>query len=271
MSHLKVFSSEEFGDINVVLINQKEYFEAMSIARALGYSNPRDAILRHCQIEGVVFHDTRVVTGKKADGSKATKYITRKYINEGNLYRLILKSKLPSAKRFESWIVDEVLPSIRKHGVYMDDKRVEETLNNPDFIIQMATKLKEERKLKIAEGKRADKLQAIISLDEPYTSFAKQIEVSDGSITIGQFAKLLNNNNIKIGRNRLFRWFRDNGYFIKSGKEKNMPKQAYIEQGLFRICERISITTLITGKGQIYFSKRIFDIVEDDFLEEFYQ
>ena len=151
----------------------------------------------------------------------------------------------------------------------MNDSIIEETLNNPDFIIQMATKLKEEREQKLREMKRADRLEEIIALDEPYTHFAKKVEKSKGAITIGEFAKLLNNADLDIGRNRLFSWFRDNGYFIKLGKEKNIPKQIYIKQGLFEVCERIvntrdgeiiSTTTLITGKGQVYFSKLIFDI-----------
>ena len=269
MNNLRVFSNKEFGEINVIIKNNKEYFEAISVANALGYSNPRDAIRRHCEIEGVVFHDTRVVTGKKLDGSEAIKYIERKYIDEGNVYRLIIKSKLPSAKRFEKWVMEEVLPSIRKHGMYMSDSVIEKTLNNPDFIIQMATKLKEEREQKLIQMKRADRLEEIIALDEPYTNFAKKVEKSSGAITIGEFAKLLNNADLDIGRNRLFSWFRDNGYFIKLGKEKNIPKQIYIKQGLFEVCERIvntrdgeiiSTTTLITGKGQVYFSKLIFDI-----------
>lgn len=97
------------------------------------------------------------------------------------LYRLILKSKLPSAKNFERWICDEVLPSIRKDGMYMTDNAIEETLNNPDFIIQMATKLKEERAEKFAQMERANNLESIITLDKPYTNFAKHIEASDGS------------------------------------------------------------------------------------------
>ena len=145
MDNLKVFENDEFGQLSVIVKNNKEYIEAIEVATILGYSNPRDAISRHCNEEGVVFSDVRVVTGIKKDNSKAFKVVTKKFIDEGNLYRLIIKSKLPSARRFEKWVMDEVLPSIRKHGAYMSEEAINKTLDDPDFIIEMATKLKYER------------------------------------------------------------------------------------------------------------------------------
>ena len=126
----------------------------------------------------------------------------------------------------------------------------------------MATKLKYEREQRRLLEEKAKHLEATITIDKPYTNFGKSIATSSDAITIGQFAKVLNNNNINIGRNRLFTILRDNGYLIKSGKDKNIPKQSYIKQGLFTVEERvvrtlegevISTTTLITGKGQLYF------------------
>ncbi|SDL75184.1 phage antirepressor KilAC domain-containing protein [Romboutsia lituseburensis] len=266
MNHLGLFTNENFGEINVVLINKKEYFEAIPIAKALGYSNPRDAILRLCKKEGVVFSDVGVITATKCDKSQAIQYVSKKFIDEGNVYRLILKSKLPSAKKFESWLMDEVIPSIRKNGMYMNDEAIEQTLNNPDFIIQMANKLKSEKEERLKAEKRASNLESAIKIDKPYTEFGKSIVNSTGCLTIGKFAKLLNNNNIKIGRNQLYGYLRDNGYLIKTGKDKNIPKQIYIKQGLFEVSESIvntsegkflSATTLITGKGQKYFSESL--------------
>ena len=271
MNNLRVFSNEEFGELTVIVKNNKEYIEAIEVATILGYSNPRAAVSRHCEIDGVIFSDVGVVTGYRKDNSEIIQVVSKKFIDEGNLYRLIVRSKLPGARRFEKWVMNEVLPTIRQHGVYMKDSVIEQTLNNPDFIIQMATKLKEERQQKLREMQRANRLEEIIALDEPYTDFGKKIEKSNGAITIGEFAKLLNNANLDIGRNRLYSWFRDNGYFIKLGKERNIPKQVYISQGLFEVCERIihtrgkeiiSTTTLITGKGQLYFTGRIFDMVK---------
>ena len=247
MSDVEIFESEEFGQLSVIVKNNKEYIEAIEVATILGYSNPRDAINRHCDKDGVVFSDVRVVTGIKKDNSKAFKVVTKKFIDEGNLYRLIIKSKLPNAKRFEKWVMEEVLPSIRKHGAY---------------IIEIATKLKYEREQRRLLQEKAEHLKACITMDKPYTNFGKSIATSSDSITIGQFAKVLNNNKINIGRNRLFSILRDGGYLIKCGKDKNMPKQVYVKQGLFQVSEKIiktvegellTVTTLITGKGQMYF------------------
>ena len=262
MNKLKIFKNEEFGQLSVIVKNNKEYIEAIEVATILGYSNPRDAINRHCDKDGVVFSDVGVVTGFRKDNSQAFQVVTKKFIDEGNLYRLIIKSKLPSAKRFEKWIMDEVLPSLRKHGAYMSEEVINKTLDDPDFIIEMATKLKYEREQRRLLQEKANHLEASITIDKPYTNFGKSIATSSDAITIGQFAKVLNNNNINIGRNRLFSILRDNGYLIKCGKDKNMPKQVYVKQGLFQVSEQIvrtvegellTATTLITGKGQMYF------------------
>ena len=262
MNNLKIFENEEFGQLSVIIKNNKEYIEAIEVATILGYSNPRDAVTRHCDEDGVVFSDVRVVTGIRKDNSKAFKVVTKKFIDEGNLYRLIIRSKLPTAKRFEKWVMEEVLPSIRKDGVYMSEEIINKTLDDPDFIIEIATKLKYEREQRRLLEEKANHLEATITIDKPYTNFGKSIATSSDAITIGQFAKILSNNDIEVGRNRLFSWFRDNGYLIKSGKDKNIPKQSYIKQGLFTVEERvvrtlegevISTTTLITGKGQLYF------------------
>ena len=262
MDNLKVFENDEFGQLSVIVKNNKEYIEAIEVATMLGYSNPRDAITRHCNEEGVVFSDVGVVTGIRKDNSEIIQVVTKKFIDEGNLYRLIVKSKLPSAKKFEKWVMEEVLPSIRKHGAYMSEEVISKTLDNPDFIIEIATKLKYERQQRKLLEEKAKSLEATIIIDKPYTNFGKTIATSSDAITIGQFAKVLNNNNINIGRNRLFTILRDNGYLIKVGKDKNMPKQVYVKQGLFKVAESVvktvkgellTATTLITGKGQMYF------------------
>lgn len=267
MNDLKVFKNKEFGTLNVIVIDNKEYIEAISVAKILGYTNPRDAVLRLCDEEGVVFSDVCVGTGKCSNNTKSTRIISKKFIDEGNLYRLIIKSRLPSARNFEKWIMYEVLPSIRKNGLYMKDEVINKTLEDPDFIIEIATKLKKERQEKLLAQRKVENLEAIMIIDKPYTNFGKSIAVSNDAITIGDFAKILNNNNIKIGRNRLFSLLRENGYLIKSGKEKNKPKQIYLEQGLFKVSENIVhtvdgdkllTTTLITGKGQMYFEQSEF-------------
>ena len=272
MNNLKVFENDEFGQLSVIVKNNKEYIEAIEVATILGYSNPRDAVNRHCDEDGVVFSDVGVVTGIRKDNSEIIQVVTKKFIDEGNLYRLIVKSKLPSAKKFEKWVMEEVLPSIRKHGAYMSEEVISKTLDNPDFIIEIATKLKYERQQRKLLEEKAKSLEATIIIDKPYTNFGKTIATSSDAITIGQFAKVLNNNNINIGRNRLFTILRDNGYLIKVGKDKNMPKQVYVKQGLFKVAESVvktvkgellTATTLITGKGQMYFLELFDDLSEE--------
>lgn len=178
----------------------------------------------------------------------------------------MLKSKLPNSQRVEKWIMEEVLPSIRQNGLYMTDNTINKALENPDFLIELATKLKLEKENNRLAQEKARSLENTIAINKPYTDFGKAVSESCGAITIGQFAKVLNNNNIKIGRNRLFSWFRENGYLIKNGDDKNVPKQIYINQGLFIVKERlvntlegqvVSTKTLITGKGQLQFFKEI--------------
>jgi anti-repressor protein len=266
MDNMKLFNSEEFGEVSIIVENNKEYFEATTVASILGYLNPQKAIRDHCKDPGVTIRSVGVVTGKKADGSDAIQTVNKKFIDEGNLYRLIIKSKLHSAQKFERWIFDEVLPSIRKNGAYMTDEVISKTLEDPDYIIKLATILKVEREKTKLANERAKELEATITLDRPYTNFAKSIAASSDSISMGEFAKILNNHGIEIGRNRLLKWLRDNGYLIKNGKERNNPKQVYIEQGILQLIERtyktidgdkISTTTLISGKGQMYFLEKI--------------
>lgn len=130
---MKLFQSTEFGDLNVLMIDGKEYFPATQCAAILGYANTKDAVLRHCK--GVVKRDLPTNGGIQAVN----------YIPEGDLYRLITRSKLPSAERFERWVFEEVLPTIHKHGAYMTPEVIEKTLLNPDFIIGLATALKDEQ------------------------------------------------------------------------------------------------------------------------------
>ncbi|CAK7080227.1 MAG: hypothetical protein ENTA_01472 [Enterocloster clostridioformis] len=141
MNALKIFSNDEFGEIRTVEIEGKIYFVGKDVANALGYINPRDAIARHCK--GVVKHDSFKEGGQEVA-----------LIPEGDMYRLITHSKLESAERFESWVFDEVLPSIRKHGIYATDKVIDDILNNPDFGIELLTKLKEERAARLAAEKK---------------------------------------------------------------------------------------------------------------------
>ena len=180
-------------------------------------------------------------------------------INESGLYSLILSSKLPKAKEFKHWVTSEVLPAIRKHGMYA----TEELLDNPDFAIKVFAELKAEReKRKLLESTVKEQEQQI-EQDKPKVVFADAVSTAKTSILIGDLAKLIKQNGVDMGQKRLFEWLRTNGYLIKSGSSKNMPIQRYMEQGLFEVKEsvvanpdgssRVTRTTKVTGKGQQYF------------------
>ena len=178
-------------------------------------------------------------------------------INESGLYSLILSSKLPTAKKFKRWVTSEVLPAIRKHGLYATPQAIEAILNDPDTMIKTLQALKKEREEK-------QKLQQQIEQDKPKVLFADAVSTSKSSILVGELAKILRQNGIDIGQNRLFKWLRDNGYLIKrKGTDYNMPTQYSMNLGLFEVKETtithsdghisISKTPKVTGKGQIYF------------------
>lgn len=175
-NNLKVFVNEQFGEIRTVEENSKVLFCASDVARSLGYSNPHDAILRHCK--GVVKREG--VSQTTNQHGVTTQQVTElNFIPEGDVYRLITHSKLPSAERFERWVFDEVLPSIRRHGAYMTDETLEKALTSPDFLIQLATQLKEE-KAKSAE------LAAKVEQDKPKVLFADAVTSSQNSIPVTQ-------------------------------------------------------------------------------------
>lgn len=249
MNELKIFESPVFGSIRTVEIDSTPYFVGKDVAEVLGYSNSRDALAKHVDDE-----DKGVA---KCDTLGGNQELT--VINESGLYSLILSSKLPKAKEFKHWVTSEVLPAIRKHGMYA----TEELLDNPDFAIKVFAELKAEReKRKVLESTVKEQEQQI-QADKPKVVFADAVTTSKTSILIGDLAKLLKQNGIAMGQKRLFEWLRSNGYLIKSGSSKNMPIQRYMEQGLFEVKEsvvanpdgssRVTRTTKVTGKGQQYF------------------
>lgn len=178
-----------------------------------------------------------------------------KFLTESGVYKLVFKSRKPSAERFSDWVTDEVLPSIRKHGAYMTQETLEKALTSPDFLIRLATKLKEEQEArKQAEFKLEEQ--------EPLVAFANKVSDSSNLIDMGKLAKLLNDEHIKIGRNKLFQWLREQKTLMKN----NIPYQRYIDSGYFQIKEstfktpygeKTAQTTYATGKGQIYITEKL--------------
>lgn len=251
MSKIQIFKNPEFGTVRTIEENGKVIFCGTDIASSLGYTNPQKAIKDHCREDGVTFRSVIDNIGRTQQA---------KFIDEGNLYRLITHSKLPAAERFEQWVFDEVLPSIRKHGAYITTQKMEEIMNDPDSWIKLLTALKAER-----EEKECLKVQA--TEDKPKVVFADAVSVSDGTMLIGELAKILKGNGLDIGQNRLFERLRQEGYIIKrKGTDYNAPTQMAMELGLFKVKETaithsdghvtISKTTKVTGKGQQYFINR---------------
>lgn len=249
---LQVFENQEFGKVRTVVEQEQVLFCASDVAKALGYSRPADAVTAHCR--GSV---KRRLIDNLGRGQET------KFIPEGDVYRLIIRSKLPTAEKFERWVFDEVLPSIRKHGGYLTPEKIEDVLLNPDTIIKLATELKEERAKRMAHEKQ-------IEQDKPKVLFADSVSVSHTSILIGELAKLLQQNGVPMGQNRLFQWLRENGYLIRrKGTDYNMPTQRAMEMGLFEVKETvvshsdghtsISKTPKVTGKGQIYFINKFLE------------
>ncbi len=177
------------------------------------------------------------------------------FLTEDGLYEVLMQSRLPIAKVFKNE-VKAILKSIRKHGAYVAPAKLEEIMNDPDAWIKVLTALKEERTAK-------EHLQLEAKKNEPKVLFADAVEASKTSILIGDLAKLIRQNGIEMGQNRLFDWLRENGFLIKYGQSRNMPTQRAMELELFEVKERtiynpdgsilITRTTKVTGKGQTYF------------------
>ena len=249
MNELQIFKNNEFGEVRTKVINNEPYFSLNDVCRILEIANPRNVKAR-LNGDGVHTMDGVDSLGRKADVTM---------INESNLYKLIFQSRKAEAERFADWVTSEVLPSIRKHGAYMSSEVIEKTLSDPDYLIRLATNLKEEK------AKRA-LAEAQIEKDKPKVLFADSCEVAENSILIGEFAKRLKQNGFDIGQNKLFEWLRQHDYLCKSGERKNLPTQYSMERGLFEIKTRVfsnpngsvrtTSTTKITGRGQIYFTNK---------------
>ena len=258
MNDIQIFSNPKFGNIRTTGTADNPLFCLVDICRVLELRV--DGVLPRLKQDG---YNRIGVTDRLGREQQAI------FVNEQNLYKVIMRSDKPQAEPFQDWVCGEVLPSIRKHGAYMTDKVIERTLTDPDYLIEIATKLKDERRARIEAEERAAYLRTVnetqakqIEDNQPKVVFADSIVGSKSSILIGQLAKMLTQNGYKIGQNRLFQWLRDNHYLGSVGSYYNIPYQAYVEQGLFEVkvtChtenERMvtSSTTKVTGKGQQYF------------------
>ena len=254
MNDLQVFRNKEFGELTLLEIDNEPWFVGKEVAEKLGYENTKDSLARHVSVE-----DRRVIqrsenTRTLQRSGNTTLEIPNRgltIINESGLYSLILGSKLESAKRFKRWVTSEVLPAIRRTGSYS---------NQPTGGKLLAMAVLEAQKLLDAKDEEIARMK-------PKEIFADSVASSHTSILIGELAKILKANGYETGQKRLFETFRQDGFLIKrKGSDYNMPTQKAMELGLFEIKEtvinnpdgsiRVSKTTKVTGKGQIYFVNR---------------
>lgn len=248
MHELTVFENEAFGDVRVLNRNGDPWFVAKDACECLELGNPRSSL-------ALLDEDEKGVHSVDTPGGKQEMTI----VSEPGLYSLILRSRKPEAKAFKRWVTHDVIPSIRKRGLYATPQTVEAMLADPDTAIKLLTSLKEERAKSAA-------LAAKVEQDAPKVLFADSVVASRSSILIGDLAKLLVQNGVKIGQNRLFVYLREKGFLIQSGSRKNTPTQRSMEMGLFEVKEylvhnpdgstRTRFTTKVTGKGQLYFVKK---------------
>ena len=242
MSDIQIFENGEFGTIRAMRGDDGEpMFVAKDICAALEIKNSRDALARLDDDEkGVVLTDT-------PGGEQQMQAV-----NKAGLYVLVLGSRKPEAKAFKRWVTHEVLPAIRRDGGYMvaRDETPEETMARA-FVIAQAT---------------IDRQKSRIAELEPKALFADAVAASDGTCLVGELAKMMRQNGLTVGQNRLFAMLREDGYLGNVGNNRNVPTQRAMDLGLFRIKETavthsdghvtINRTPKVTGKGQIYFIKR---------------
>jgi prophage antirepressor-like protein len=262
-SEIMVYEHPLFGKVRMFIKNEKAWFCGMDIATSLQYSNTRDAIARHCKSQGVVIHDVIDSMGRTQQ---------MKFISEGNIYRLTAKSQMPKADEFESWIFDDVVPSVINTGSYSLQPQLPNFNNPAESARAWADQYEKNQMLSLEVKKKEEEKQAIIEETKPAVVFTECVKSAPTNILVRDLAKLITQNGYKIGEIRLYDWMVENKYLIckkrwskSQQKDVNdyMPTQRASEMGLFFVSERtitncgnptfIKHTCYVTGKGQVYF------------------
>ncbi len=239
----------EGRELRALTVAGEPWFVATDVARMLGYSEA-SAMTRTLDED-----EKGLRTVQTLGGSQQVSIIS-----ESGLYSAILRSRVAGAKAFKRWVTHDVLPSIRRHGLYATEQTVDQLLADPDTAIRLLSEIKAER------AKRAE-LEQQVQADAPKVIFANAVAAAQTDILVGDLAKILRGNGVEVGGTRLFRWLRRNGFLIRrDGADYNSPTQRAMELGLFRIKETavthsdghvtISKTPKVTGKGQTYFVER---------------
>lgn len=248
MNNIEVFRNAEFGEIRTIVIDGEPWLIGKDVANVLGYTNTPKAIRDHVDDEDKLT-ERIVISGQNRNVI---------LINESGFYSLVLSSKMSNAKKFKHWVTSDVLPSIRKHGAYMTTQTIENVLTSPDFIIQLATQLKNEQEARKAAENKIEEQQLQLEEQKPKVEFADHVSESENLITMEYMAKLANDEHINVGRNKLFSWLREQNIL----KFDNVPYQNFIDKGYFKVRESTfrfftQQTTFVTGKGQLYIIKKL--------------
>ena len=239
---IKLFHNDQFGDVRALSIEDEPWFVATDVAKALGYRMASDMTRR-------LDEDEKGTRSMRTPGGEQELSV----ISEAGLYNAILGSKVPGAREFKRWVTHEVLPALRRDGAYVASDGTE------DDATLMARAL-------IAANRTIERNRREIAELRPKALFADAVAASDGTCLVGELAKMLRQNGVEVGQNRLFAMLREDGYLGKSGCNRNVPTQRAMEMGLFRIKETavthsdghvtVNRTPKVTGKGQRYFVER---------------
>ena len=255
MNTIKIFENEQFGKVRIAMSeNNEPFFCLADVSGVIGIANARNVRSR-LEEDDVRQMDT-------IDSLGRNQQVT--FITESGLYDVIIRSDSEKAKPFRKWVTSEVLPSIRKHGAYMTNETLEKALTSPDFLIQLATNLKEEKQKRIEAEQKAEVAEQKIQQDAPKVLFADAVSTSHRSCLIAELAKILQQNGVNIGQNRLFSWMRENGYLCQKGDYYNQPTQKSMKLGLFELKQ----TTI--NKPARLFHQILFCLYEKIYQLQFY-
>lgn len=255
-----VFSNDEFGNIRTAVLDNNPWFVGKDVAGCLGYTNSRKALIDHVDDEDKqLFLKSRIVTLENVPNRGLT------FINESGLYALIFGSKLAKAKEFKHWVTSEVLPQIRKTGGYMPIEKDDDDLTIVSKALNiMKNTLDKKDELIALQNQEIQEKDQTIKEQEPLVSFANTVSATPTMVDMKTMAKLLEkeNQDIHMGRNKLFAWLRREGYLMSD----NTPYERYVKQGIFKLTEsevetkngnKLITKTYVTGKGQLYLAKKL--------------
>lgn len=248
-----VFSNDEFGNIRTAVLDNNPWFVGKDVAECLEYKNTKDALARHVDAE-----DKQLILRSQITtlGNVPNRGLT--FINESGLYALIFGSKLDKAKEFKHWVTSEVLPQIRKTGGYIPIEKDDDDLTIMAKALNIMQNTLEQKDELLAQK------EEVISKQKPLVDFANTVSATPTMVDMKTMAKLLEkeNQDIHMGRNKLFAWLRKEGYLMLD----NTPYERYVKQGIFKLTEsevetksgnKLVTKTYVTGKGQLYLAKKL--------------